>query len=85
MIEAPRVGTDGAQLQGLVGEQTVYAALATIDQALEQALTARTESQRQRQLAQLRGVLRTLLSNGLSLEGALRHLIGVLREPILDR
>jgi hypothetical protein len=78
-------GTDGAQLQGLVGDQIVYAALAAIHRALDQALTAPTDSQRQRQLAQLRGVLLSLPAGGLSLEGALRHLIGVLQEPILDR
>jgi hypothetical protein len=33
-------GTDGGQLYGLVDEQTVYAALDAIDEALEQALIA---------------------------------------------
>jgi hypothetical protein len=79
------IGTDGAGLQGLVGEQTVYAALATIDRALEQALTAPSESHRRRQMEQLRGVLLTLPSSGLSLEGALRRLICILREPNLER
>jgi hypothetical protein len=78
-------GTDGAQLQGLVDEQTVYAALDAIDQVLERALVARTESRRHRELVQLRGVLLTFAISGGDLEGALRHLIGVLRFPILDR
>jgi len=78
------IGTDGEQLQGLVGEKTVYAALGAIDQALEQAVTARTESMPRRELAQLRGQLLILPSSGPNLEGALRHLIGVLREPIPD-
>jgi hypothetical protein len=43
------IRSDGEELQGLVGEQTVYAALAAIDQALEQAMTARTESRRRRE------------------------------------
>jgi hypothetical protein len=33
-------GTDGGRLHGLVDDQTVYAALDAIDQALEQALIA---------------------------------------------
>jgi hypothetical protein len=78
-------GTDGGRLQGLVGEHTAYAALAAIDRALQQALTARTESQCRCELAQLRGALLTLLASGPDLEGALRHLIGVLREPDTDR
>ena len=36
-------GTDGGRLHGLVNEQTVYAALDAIDEALEQALVAHTE------------------------------------------
>jgi hypothetical protein len=36
-------GTDGGRLYGLVVDQTVYAALDAIDEALEQALTAPTE------------------------------------------
>jgi hypothetical protein len=79
------IGSDGEQLQGLVGEQTVYAALAAIDQALEQAMTARTESKRRRELAQLRGLLLILPSRGLGLEDALRHLIDTLQVPVLDR
>ena len=78
------IGTTGERLQELVGEETVYAALDAIDRAVERTLTAPTESQQRRELAQLRGVLLTLPSSGLGLEGALRHLIGVLREPILD-
>jgi hypothetical protein len=34
------LGSDGERLQQLVGEHTVYAALAAIDQALEHAMTA---------------------------------------------
>jgi hypothetical protein len=78
-------GTDGGRLQGLVGEPTAYAALAAIDRAVQRALTARTESQRQCELAQLHGALLTLLTSGPDLEGALRHLIGVLQEPATDR
>ena len=77
--------SDGKQLQGLVGEPTVYAALAAIDQALEQAMAARTESRRRRELAQLRGLLLILPSRGLGLEAALRHLIETLQVPVLDR
>jgi hypothetical protein len=36
-------GTDGERLHGLIDDQTMYAALDAIDQALEQALIARTE------------------------------------------
>jgi hypothetical protein len=79
------IGTDGGRLEGLVGEQVVNAALAAIDQALQRALTAGIESQRQRELVQLRAMLLTLPASGLELEGGLRHLIGVLRIPILDR
>jgi hypothetical protein len=46
----------------------VYVALAAIDQALEQALTARTERAQRWQLTQLRGLLLTLPASGLSLE-----------------
>ena len=38
-------GADGGRIPGLFDEQTGYAALDAIDQALEQALTARTEIQ----------------------------------------
>jgi hypothetical protein len=53
-------GTDGGRLHGPVDEQTVHAALAAIDQALEQALVARTEREQRWQLNQLRGLLLTL-------------------------
>jgi hypothetical protein len=79
------IGSDGEELQGLVGEQTVYTALAAIDQALEQAMAARTESKRRRELAQLGGLLLILPFRGLGLEDALRHLIDTLRVPVLDR
>jgi hypothetical protein len=79
------IGTDGGRLEGLVGEQTVYAALAAVDQALQRALTAGTDTQRDRELVQLRATLLTLPASGLDLEGGLRHLIGILREPILAR
>ena len=79
------IGTDGEQLPGLVGEQTVHAALGAISQVLQHALTVETESQRRRELAQLHGALLTLSCSGLGLEGGLQHLIGVLREPILER
>ena len=68
-------GTDGGYLQGLIDEQIVYAALDVIDQALEQALTAQTETQQRWQLTQLRGLLLTLPSSNLSLEDSLRRLI----------
>ena len=35
-------------------------------------------------LAQVRGILSTLLSGGFDLEGGLRHLIGALGQPILE-
>jgi hypothetical protein len=79
------IGSDGERQQGLVSEQTVYAALAAIDQALEQAMTAQTESKRRRELAQLRGLLLILPYSGLGLDGALRHLTDTLQQPILDR
>jgi hypothetical protein len=37
------LGTNGRPVPGLYDEQIVYAALDAIDQALEQALAARTE------------------------------------------
>lgn len=73
------------RLPGLFDEEIVYAALDAIDQALEQALTARTETQQRWQLNQLRGLLLTLPSSGLSLEDSLRQLIRLLRTPMLDR
>jgi hypothetical protein len=79
------IRTDGEQLPGLIREQTVDAALAAISKVLQRALTAETDSQRRRELEQLHGVLQTLACSGLGLEGGLRHLIGALREPILER
>ena len=79
------VGTDGGRLHGLVDEQTVYGALDAIDQALEQALTARTEREQRWRLNQLRGLLLTLPAGGLSLDRGLRRLIRLLRTPVVDR
>jgi hypothetical protein len=59
--------------------------LAAIDEALEQALTARTDREQRWQLNQLRGLLLTLPTNGLSLEDSLRQLIRLLRTPMVDR
>jgi hypothetical protein len=56
-----------------------------IEQALEQALTARTEIQQRWQLNQLRGLLLTLPSNGLSLDDSLRQLIRLLGTPMMNR
>ena len=53
---------DGGRLYGLVDEQTEYAALDAIDEALEQALIAPTEREQRWQLNQLRGLLLTLRS-----------------------
>jgi hypothetical protein len=47
------LATNARPEQGLSDEQIVYAALDAIDQALEQALTARTEIQQRWQLNQL--------------------------------
>lgn len=77
--------TNGRPVPSLYDEQIVYAALDAIDQALEQALTARTEIQQRWQLNQLRGLLLTLPSSGLRLEDSLRQLIRLLRTPIMDR
>ena len=63
----------------------MYAALDAIDQTLEQALTARTQTQQRWLLNQLRGLLLTLLSSGLSLKDSLRQLIRLLRTPMVDR
>ena len=79
------VAANGRPVPGLYDEQIVYAALDAIDQALEQALTARTEIQQRWQLNQLRGLLLTLPSNGLRLEDSLRQLIRLLRTPMMDR
>jgi hypothetical protein len=78
-------GTDGGRLHGLVDEQTVYAALDAIDEALEQALTARTEREQRWQLNQLRGLLLTLPAHGPSLDEGLRRLTRLLRTPLVDR
>jgi hypothetical protein len=78
-------GTDGGRLRGLVDEQTVYGALDAIDEALEQALIARSEREQRWQLNQLRGVLLTARSGDLSLDEGLRRLIRVLQTPMVDR
>jgi hypothetical protein len=78
-------GTDGGRLHGLVDEQTVYAALDAIDEALEQALVALTEREQRWQLNQLRGLLVTCRSGELGLEDCLRRLIMVLHTPMADR
>lgn len=78
-------GTDGGRLHGLVNEQTVYAAFAAIDEALEQALMARSEREQRWQLTQLRGLLLTLPASGLSLDDSLRRLIRLVRTPLMDR
>jgi hypothetical protein len=80
-----RAGADGGRVPGVFDERVVYAALDAIDQALEQALTARTETQQRWQLNQLRGLLLTLPSSGLGLEDSLRQLIRLLRTPLVDR
>jgi hypothetical protein len=79
------LATNGRSVPGLYDEQIVYAALDAIDQALEQALTARTEIQQRWQLNQLRSLLLTLPSSGLRLEDSLRQLIRLLRTPMMDR
>jgi hypothetical protein len=81
----PDGGTDGGRLYGLVDEQTVYAAVDAIDDALEQALLAPTEREQRWQLHQFRGLLLTLRSGDLSLEDCLRRLIRLLRTPMIDR
>ena len=78
-------GTDGGRLHGLVDEQTVYGALDAIDEALEQALLARSEREQRWQLNQLRGVLLIVRSGNLSLDKGLRRLIRVLQTPMADR
>jgi hypothetical protein len=78
-------GTDGGRLHGLVDEQTVYAALDAIDEALEQALVAHTEREQRWRLNQLRGLLLTCRSGELGLEDRLRRLIMVLHTPMADR
>ena len=77
-------GTGGEQHHGLVDEQTVYAALDAIDEALEQALLAATERQQRWQLNQLRGLLLMLRLRDLSLDESLRRLIRLLRTPMVE-
>jgi hypothetical protein len=76
--------TGGGRHHGLVDEQTVYAALDAIDEALEQALIAATEREQRWQLNQLRGLLLMLRLGDLSLEDSLRRLIRLLRTPMAD-
>jgi hypothetical protein len=78
-------GTDGGRLHGLVDEQTVYGALDAIDEALEQALIARSEREQRWQLNQLRGLLLTVRFGDLGLEECLGRLIRLLRTPMVDR
>jgi hypothetical protein len=73
--------TGGGRHHGLVDEQTVYAAVDAIDEALEQALLASTEREQRWQLNQLRGLLLMLRLRDLSLEDSLRRLIRLLRTP----
>ena len=77
--------SNGGRVAGLVDEQLVYVALAAIDQALEQALSGRSERAQRWQLTQLRGLLLTLPASGLSLEDNLRRLIRLVRTPLVDR
>ena len=76
--------TGGGRHHGLVDEQTVYAALDAIDEALEKALLASTEREQRWQLNQLRGLMLMLRLRDQSLEEALRRLIRLLRTPIAD-
>ena len=78
-------GTDGGRLHGLVDEQTVYGALDAIDEALEEALLARSEREQRWQLNQLRGLLLTVRSGNLSTDEGLRRMIRVLQTPMADR
>jgi hypothetical protein len=78
-------GTDGGRLHGLVDEQTVYAALDALDEALEQALIAHSEREQRWQLNQLRGLLLTMRFGDLGLEECLGRLIRLLRTPVMDR
>ena len=82
---AGAVAKGDGRVPGVFDERVVYAALDAIDQALEQALTARTETQQRWQLNQLRGLLLALPSSGLGLEDSLRQLIRLLRTPLVDR
>jgi hypothetical protein len=76
--------TGGGRQHGLVDEQTVYAALDAIVEALERALLAATEREQRWQLNQLRGLLLMLRLRDLSLEEGLRRLIRLLQTPIAD-
>ena len=79
-------GTDGGRLQqGLVDEQIVYAALDAIDQALVQALVARSVREQHWQLNQLRGLLLTIPTQAPSLDEGLRRVVRVLHSPLVDR
>jgi hypothetical protein len=84
MIGTDTIGTATERSQGLVGEQVVYAALDAINEALERSETAPTKSLCRRELAQVRGTLSTLPYSDFDLEGDLRHVIDVLRQPILE-
>jgi hypothetical protein len=77
-------GTGGERHHGLVDEQTVYAAVDAIDEALEQALLAAPEHQQRWQLNQLRGLLLMIRLRDLSLEDSLRRLIRLLRTPTVE-
>ena len=63
----------------------MYAALDAIDEALEQALLARTEREQRWQLNQLRGLLLALPSHGPSLDEGLPRLARLLQTPLVDR
>jgi hypothetical protein len=76
--------TGGGRHHGLVDEQTVYAALEAIDEALEKALVASTDRQQRWQLNQLRGLLMMLRLRDLSLEDSLQRLIRLLQTPTAD-
>lgn len=78
------IGTHTERPQGLVEEPVVYAALAATEQALKRSQTAPTELLRRLELAQVRALLLTLPDSRFDLEGGLRNLIAVLRQPILD-
>jgi|SRR5215212_737678 len=84
MIGTVMIGTRSEQPQELVGEQVVYAALAAIELALERSQTARTESLRRRELAQVRGILSTLPSGGCGPGRRLAVPDRCLGQPILE-
>ena len=77
-------GTGGERHHGLVDEQTVYAALDAIDEALEQALVAASEREQRWHLNQLRGLLLMVRLRDLSLEDSLRRLARLLRTPMVE-